>query len=86
MPCRRSSLRLPNGCLSPMAFNPAPRSSATPSHSLVGSSSATTAGAQPGGGRLLLPSQEQPITFMLLWEQQVAVDAGMFPVIWAAQL
>ena len=56
---------MPNGCLSPMAFQPAPRSGVTPG--LAG-----TGGAGPG--RLLLPSQEVPVTFSLLWEQQL--DAG----------
>ena len=66
-PHRRASLRLPNGCLSPMAFQPVPRSqAATPA--------AGTGGAAAAGGRLLLPSQELPVTFALLWEQQV--DAG----------
>lgn len=49
-----------------MAFQPVPRSGATPA-------AAGTAGAA-AGGRLLLPSQEVPVTFSLLWEQQV--DAG----------
>ena len=50
-----------------MAFQPVPRSqAATPA--------AGTGGAAATGGRLLLPSQELPVTFALLWEQQV--DAG----------
>ena len=65
---RRASLRLPNGCLSPMAFQPVPRSQgATPA-------AAGTGGGGAAGGRLLLPSQEVPVTFTLLWEQQL--DAG----------
>ena len=61
----RPSLRLPNGCLSPMAFQPVPRSGATPAVAAAGGGAA---------GCLLLPSQELPITFSLLWEQQL--DAG----------
>jgi hypothetical protein len=48
-----------------MAFQPAPRSGVTPA--VAGAGGAAT-------GCLLLPSQELPITFSLLWEQQV--DAG----------
>ena len=66
---RRASLRLPNGCLSPAAFHPVPRSGVTPAL-------ASAAGAAPGS--LLLP-----ITFSLLWEQQI--DAGARGVAWAAQ-
>ena len=58
----RPSLRLPNGCLSPMAFQPVPRSGVTPAVAAAGGGAA---------GCLLLPSQELPITFSLLWEQQV---------------
>ena len=48
-----------------MAFQPVPRSGVTP---VLGG------GAGGSSARLLLPSQELPITFSLLWEQQV--DAG----------
>ncbi|PSC69420.1 anaphase-promoting complex subunit 1 isoform X2 isoform B [Micractinium conductrix] len=64
---RRASLRLPNGCLSPAAFHPVPRSGVTPAL-------ASAAGAAPGS--LLLPSQERPITFSLLWEQQIDAGSG----------
>lgn len=57
---RRASLRLPGGCLSPLAFQPVPSSGA-----------AAPAVAGSGDSQLFLPSDERPITFSLLWEQPV---------------
>ncbi|KAL4443950.1 hypothetical protein ABPG75_011687 [Micractinium tetrahymenae] len=70
---KKASLRLPNGCLSPMAFNPAPRSATTPAPG--GSTAGGAAAPGAAAGPLLLPSQEVPITFSLLWEQQVDTGA-----------
>lgn len=59
----RPSLRLPNGALSPLAFQPVPRP-ATPAVQPAGAG---------GEAPLLLPSQEVPVHFGLIWEQRVAV-------------
>lgn len=55
-PCYRASLRLPDGSLSPAAFQPVPRS-ATPSMAGTGTGYA-------------LPAEEQAVKFGLLYEQQ----------------
>lgn len=65
-----------------MAFNPAPRSAATPAAGASTTVGVAASGA--AGGPLLLPSQEVPVTFSLLWEQQVdtgqlsSVEPGMY--------
>lgn len=64
-----------------MAFNPAPRSAATPAAGSSTAGGAAAAGA--AGGPLLLPSQEVPIKFSLLWEQQV--DMGQFFIVYSGK-
>ncbi|GAB4821235.1 hypothetical protein N2152v2_008281 [Parachlorella kessleri] len=60
---KKPSLRLPNGGLSPLAFQPVPRSAPTPAPALAAGSG--------GDGQLLLPSEEVPVHFSLLWEQHM---------------
>eukprot|EP00887_Chlorella_sp_A99_P005912 scaffold29.g5912.t1 len=62
---KKASLRLPNGALSPMAFQPVPRSGVTP----------VLAATAAGDGKLLLSSQELPVCFGLLWEESVTLAA-----------